>query len=67
MNQLAALLLSATPFGGMVLFLFDFAPMVFSSLPAEQAGSFIRSAFPRGYLFIVASSGLSGAILFFSN
>jgi|SRR5271166_2277175 len=67
MTQLAALLLSVTLFGGMVFYSFGFAPMVFSSLPAEHAGRFVRSAFPWYYLFIIVSAGLSGAILFLSN
>jgi hypothetical protein len=66
MVQLVALLLSATLFGGMVLYSFGFAPMVFSSLPAEHAG-FIRTAFPWYYLFVIVSSGLSAIALFFSN
>jgi hypothetical protein len=67
MVQLVALLLSATLFGGMVLYSFGFAPMVFSSLPAEHAGRFIRTAFPWYYLFVIVSSGLSAIALFFSN
>ena len=51
----------------MILYSFGFAPMVFSSLPAEHAGRFIRSAFPWYYLFVIVSSSLSGAILFFTN
>jgi hypothetical protein len=39
--EFAALLLVSTLFGGMMLYSFGFAPMVFSALPAEDAGRFI--------------------------
>ena len=67
MIEFIALLLIATLFGGMTLYSFGFAPMVFSSLPAEEAGRFIRLAFPWYYLFIIATSGLGGLILLMSN
>ena len=44
MIEYAALLLVSTLFGGMALYSFGFAPMVFSALPAEDAGRFC----PRG-------------------
>jgi len=36
-----AILITAILFGGMVLFSFGFAALVFSALPAEHAGAFI--------------------------
>jgi hypothetical protein len=67
MIEFAALLLVSTLFGGMMLYSFGFAPMVFSALPAEDAGRFIRAAFPWYYLFVIATAGLGGAILLSSN
>lgn len=67
MIEFAALLLAATLFGGMMLYSFGFAPMVFSALPAEDAGRFIRAVFPWYYLFVIATAGLGGAILMLSN
>jgi len=63
MIEFTALLLVATLFGGMMIYSFGFAPMVFSALPADQAGRFIRAAFPWYYLFVVLTAGLGGAIL----
>ncbi len=67
MIEFAALLLVSTLFGGMMLYSFGFAPMVFSALPAEAAGHFIRAAFSWYYLFVIATAGFSGAILLLSN
>ena len=67
MTAFPALLLVSTLFGGMLLYSFGFAPLVFNALPAEDAGRFLRIAFPWYYLFTIATAGLGGAILFFSN
>lgn len=67
MIEFAALLLVSTLFGGMMLYSFGFAPMVFSALPAEAAGRFIRAVFPWYYLFVIVTAGFSGAILLLSN
>jgi hypothetical protein len=45
MIEFAALLLVSILFGGMMLYSFGFAPMVFSALPAEDASRFIRAGF----------------------
>ena len=58
-----ALLLSATLFGGMVIYSFGFAPLVFSSLSAELAGVLLRKAFPWYYLFIIVFAFLAGVVL----
>lgn len=50
-----------------MLYSFGFAPMVFSALPAEDAGRFIRAAFPWYYLFVIATAGFGGATLLLSN
>jgi hypothetical protein len=44
--EFAALLLVSTLFGGMMLYSFGFAPMVFRFLPAEDASRCIRVAYP---------------------
>ncbi len=50
-------------FGGMVLFAFIYAPLVFIKLPAETAGGFIRSVFPVYYAAMAASSAVAGLLL----
>lgn len=67
MIEFAALLLVSTLFGGMMLYSFGFAPMVFSALKGEVAGRFIRDAFPWYYLFVIVASAVSGAILLLLN
>jgi hypothetical protein len=67
MIEFAALLLVSTLFGGMTLYSFGFAPMVFSALPTEDASRFIRTAFPWYYLYVISTAGLGGAILLLSN
>lgn len=67
MIEFAALLLMSTLFGGMMLYSFGFSPMVFSAMPAADAGRFIRAAFPWYYLFVIVAAGLGGAILLFLN
>ena len=54
-----ALLLTATLFGGMLLYSFGFAPIVFHAFPSDEAGRFIRLAFPWYYLFVISTSALS--------
>lgn len=44
--------------GGMLFFPIVVAPIVFKSLPEAEAGLFLRSMFPRYYLFIIALSAL---------
>jgi hypothetical protein len=58
-----ALLATATLFGGMVLFSFGVAPLVFRSFPAEEAGRVIRLAFPWYYLFVIACAALATLLL----
>ena len=67
MIEFAALLFVSTLFGGVMLYSFGFAPMAFSALPAEEAGRFIRAAFPWYYLFVIATAGVGGAILLLTN
>ena len=61
--DLVALLLTATLFGGMVLYSFGFAPFLFRELSPQQAGPLIRAAFPHYYLFVIAGALAAGLAL----
>jgi hypothetical protein len=65
--EILALLSTAMLFGGMMLYSFGFAPLVFQALTNKDAGRLIRIAFPWYYLFTVAVSALGGILLIFSN
>ncbi len=56
--SIIALFATALCLGGMVFFAVCVAPLVFSRLPAEHAGRFIRGLFPVYYLYVL---GLSAA------
>lgn len=53
----------ATLVGGMLFFGAVMAPLVFTKLPPDTAGTFIRATFPRYYAFIVISAAV-GALGF---
>jgi hypothetical protein len=55
----AALLTTAFLFGGMTLFSFAFAGFLFSQLPAAEAGTLLRKAFPYFYLWVIVFAGLA--------
>jgi Domain of unknown function (DUF4149) len=61
--KIAALLSTALLFGGMTLYSFGFAPMVFSSLKADVAGELLRKAFPHYYLFVLITAAIAAATL----
>ncbi|MEM1315051.1 MAG: DUF4149 domain-containing protein [Pseudomonadota bacterium] len=63
MIEIAALLVTALLFGGMVLYSFGLAPFLFSALPPETAGPTIRRAFPHFYLFVMVSAGAAAMLL----
>ncbi len=63
MFSIAALLLTALLFGGMTLYSFGFAPLVFSALPADVAGKLLRQAFPHYYLFVMITGAAAGLAL----
>ena len=48
--------------GGMLFFPIVVAPIVFKSLPEVEAGQFLRSMFPRYYVFIITLSALAFAL-----
>jgi hypothetical protein len=58
-NVVAVLGLSALV-GGMLFFGAIVAPLVFTKLPPDVAGPFIRALFPSYYAFITAASVIAG-------
>ena len=56
-NILTALGLSALV-GGMLFFGAVMAPLVFTKLPLDVAGPFIRAAFPFYYAYMIVSAGI---------
>lgn len=56
-----ALLCLSLLLGGMVFFAAVIAPLVFTRLPAEHAGRFIRAVFPRYYVWVLGCSA-AGAV-----
>ena len=66
MTHSLAVLLTALLFGGMTLYSFGFAAILFTALPAPSAGATLRRAFPWFYVFVVVTAGLA-AMLWWSN
>ena len=58
-----ATLITALPFGGMVLYSFGFAAFLFTALPPDVAGRTIRRAFPMFYLFVLGCSAAAAVVL----
>ena len=67
MITVAALLLTAFLFGGMLLYSFGFAAFVFTTLPAEQAGRLLREAFPHFYTWCIVTSVAAALSFYFVN
>lgn len=65
--QTAALLTVALLFGGMVLFSFGFAAILFSTLSAGEAGRVLRRAFPQFYLFVLTTSAMGAGLVWGSD
>jgi hypothetical protein len=59
-GNIVAVLGLAALVGGMLFFGAIMAPLVFTKLPPDAAGPFIRAAFPRYYAFIVVSALIAG-------
>lgn len=59
MISLMAVLSTALLFGGMTLFSFGFAAVLFKALPAKTAGQVLRLAFPWFYAFVMATAAVS--------
>jgi hypothetical protein len=66
MTHSLAVLLTALLFGGMTLYSFGFAAILFTALPAPSAGATLRRAFPWFYVFVVVTAGLA-AMAWWSN
>ena len=62
-QEAIGLLLTALLFGGMTLFAFGFAAILFTALPADAARGVIRKAFPPFYLWVIATSAIASALL----
>jgi hypothetical protein len=65
--HIAALLVSALLFGGMLLFAASFAAFLFKTLPPAEARVLIRKAFPPFYIFVIAASGVAAVLAFPSS
>ena len=65
MLTITALLLTAFLFGGMLLYSFGFAAFLFSHLPAADAGSILRKAFPVFYVWCIVMAGLAATVFVF--
>ena len=65
MLAITALLITAILFGGMVLYSFGFAAFLFSQLPASDAGTILRKAFPVFYLWCIAVALVAAGLLVF--
>lgn len=50
-------------FGGMTLFAFGFAALVFTSLPQDLARTVIRRAFPPFYVWVIITAAIAAALL----
>ena len=59
----AALLATALLLGGMVFFAAAIAPLVFTRLPPEWSGRFIRQVFPVYYLWVMGLSAAAAVAL----
>ena len=64
---LAALLLVAWLFGGMLLFSVGFAAFLFKHLPPFEARMLIRKVFPSFYLFVILCSALATVLYWDSD
>lgn len=51
-------------FGGITAFSVMFAPLIFSKLPSDIAGKFVRAIFPWYYLYIIVCAALGCFFLF---
>ena len=57
-----AILCTALLFGGMTLYSFGFAAVLFTALPAKTAGEVLRRAFPWFYAFVIATSAVAALL-----
>jgi hypothetical protein len=62
-TNVVAIFALALLLGGMVFFAAVMAPLVFTKLPAQQAGTFIRAVFPVYYLYVLMASVVAALAL----
>ena len=62
--KLFAMVATAAVFGGMVFFAFVYAPLVFTKLPGDVAGGFIRQVFPVYYLVMACVTAVAAVLAF---
>ncbi len=53
----------ALQLGGMIFFAAVVAPLVFTKLPASEAGRFIRAVFPVYYIYVLVTSVIAALAL----
>ncbi len=58
-----ALYATAVMFGAMVYFAGGVAPLIFTRLPADQAGRFVRALFPVYYLWVLICAAAAALAL----
>lgn len=58
-----ALLAAALLLGGMVFFAAVLAPLIFTALPGDTAGPFVRRVFPAYYLWIIVAAAVGALAL----
>ncbi|MEL6466680.1 MAG: DUF4149 domain-containing protein [Pseudomonadota bacterium] len=62
-----ALLLTALLFGGMTLFSFGFAAVLFSAFGPDDARKGIRATFPHYYLWVIGTAALAALTAFVAH
>lgn len=63
MLEIVSLLLVALLFGGMTLYAFGFAAVLFAALPVDMVRLTLRRAFPHFYLFVIVTAALAALLL----
>ena len=67
MLEIVSLLLVALLFGGMTLYAFGFAAVLFAALPVDMVRLTLRRAFPHFYLFVIVTAAAGAALLWSQN
>lgn len=67
MLEIVSLLLVALLFGGMALYAFEFAAVLFAALPVDMVRLTLRRAFPHFYLFVIVTAAAGAALMWSQN
>ena len=67
MLEIVSLLLVALLFGGMTLYAFGFAAVLFAALPVDMVRLTLRRAFPHFYLFVIVTAAAGAALMWSQN